>query len=163
LDWKKTLFNIAPTLATAMNGPYSGAASKFLALELCGDENATIDIIDATILSSSPEQLMKLKELDHSFDLKMKELDINVISTKTKDRKKAVKRRPASLMPSILSLVMTVFIMLIVYALFYSAPPPGARDILMILLGVVIKEWSNSMGFWYNSKRNQDQPANTIK
>ena len=151
MDWKKTLLGIAPTIATALGGPFAGAATKFLAKELCGDENATIEIIEAAVIGASPQQLVKLKELDLTFKIDMEKLDIDVFNIEADEKKNARREHKDSRMPSVLSIALTVFIMLIVYGLFYTSPPAGARDILLLLLGVVIKEWSNSMHYWYGA------------
>ena len=70
MDWKSTLSAIAPTIATALGGPLAGAATKFLASELLGDESASIESIESAILNASPEQLASIKKLDNDFKIK---------------------------------------------------------------------------------------------
>ncbi len=153
MDWKKTLGAIAPTLATALGGPLAGAATKFLASELLGDENASTEAIEAAVTGASPEQLAKLKQLDVDFKLGMKKLDVDVFAIEAEDKSSARKNNSSSNMPSILAIGLTLVVATLLYALFYIEPPEGAREPLLIVLGMVVKEWSNSMHYWFGTTR----------
>ena len=91
MSWKDTLAAIAPTLATALGGPLAGAATKFLASELLGDENASLESIEAAVIGASPEALVNLKQLDADFKLGMKKLDVDVIKIEATDKEMRVK------------------------------------------------------------------------
>jgi len=163
MSWKDTLAAIAPTLATALGGPLAGAATKFLASELLGDENASIESIEAAVIGASPEALANLKQLDADFKLGMKKLDVDVFKIEATDKGDARKNNSDSNMPAILSISLTLFIVGIVCALFLTEPPAGAREVLFMLLGVVIKEWSNSMHYWYGTTRSSSDKNKLIK
>ena len=163
MSWKDTLAAIAPTIATAMGGPLAGAATKFLANKLIGDENASVESIEAAVVGASPEMLINLKQMDAEFKLNMKKLDVDIFEIEAKDKGDARENHNHSNMPAILSVSLTTFIVGIVCALFYTEPPQGAREVLFMLLGVVIKEWSNSMHYWYGTTRSSSEKTKLLK
>jgi len=67
MSWKKTLASIAPTIATALGGPFAGAATKFLAGKFLGDENASEAELDQFISTANPETLLAIKSSDNYF------------------------------------------------------------------------------------------------
>ena len=150
MSWKNTLASIAPTLATALGGPFAGAATKFLSSKFLGDEKG-IDTIEKFIETANPEQLLAIKNSDKEFKLSMEKIGVDVFEIEANDKKNARAENKHSYMPAVLSVGLTLFVMVIVYALFYAEPPQGAREVLYMLLGVVIKEWSNSCHYWYGT------------
>jgi len=163
MSWKDTLSAIAPTLATALGGPFAGAATRFLANKFLGDENAPEADLDEFILGASPEQLVQIKASDNEFKLQMENLGVDVFKLEVADKGNAREHNKHSNMPAVLSVSLTAFIVGIVCALFYTAPPEGAREVLFMLLGVVIKEWSNSMHYWYGTTRSSQEKTKLLK
>lgn len=90
-DLKSLLTNIAPTIATALGGPAAGIAVKFLSDKLLGKPNATPEEIAQAINSATPEQLIKLKELDANFAIEMGRQGVDLYKTEVDDRKDARK------------------------------------------------------------------------
>lgn len=79
MDWKKLVGSIAPVLGTALGGPMAGAAVKVIANAVLGDENASEQQVNEAILQGlSPEAVVKLREADNAFKLRMRELDIDL-------------------------------------------------------------------------------------
>lgn len=168
MSWKDTLSAIAPTLATALGGPLAGAATKFLAGNLLGDDAPTDDKsilknIEQAVLGASPEQLVEIKNLDHEFKVEMKKLDIDVFKITADDKKNARQEHKQSIMPAVLSCTLSFIVALIVYMLFYIEPPKGAREVLFMLLGVVVKEWGGSMQYWFGTTRSSSDKNKFIK
>ena len=163
MSWKDTLAAIAPTLATALGGPLAGAATKFLANELLGDENASIESIEAAVIGASPEQLANIKQLDVDFKLGMKKLDVDVFNLVVSDKESARGHNKQSNMPAMLAVGLTFIVATLLYALFYIEPPAGAKEPLLIVLGMVVKEWSNSMHYWFGTTRSSADKTKLIK
>ena len=163
MSWKETLGAIAPTLATALGGPLVGAATKFIAGSLLGNEDASIEDIENAVIGASPEQLAKIKSIDKDFKLSMEKLGVDVFKLEVADKGNARENNKDSNMPATLSVCLTLFIIGIVCALFYTEPPEGAREVLFMLLGVVIKEWSNSMHYWYGTTRSSQDKTRLLK
>jgi hypothetical protein len=95
-DWKAILGAVAPTLATAIGGPFAGMATKAIAGALLGKEDATQDEISVALSGATPEQLVALKKLDADFAVRMKELDVDLDRIQAADRDSARKRQMAT-------------------------------------------------------------------
>lgn len=79
MEWKKIINAVAPVLGTALGGPMAGAAVKVIAGAVLGDENATEQqVTEAVMQGLSPEALVKLREADNAFKVRMRELDIDL-------------------------------------------------------------------------------------
>lgn len=81
-DWKGIVKTVAPTLATALGGPLAGNATKAIAELFLGKSDASQEELESAIASATPEQLIKLKELD----LQFQQLDSENFKTEISDR-----------------------------------------------------------------------------
>lgn len=80
---KGVLGAVAPTIGTALGGPMGGMAMNMVsqALGVKNDQKA----IEQKIQTATPDELAKLKEIDNEFEIKMKELDIDLFALETAD------------------------------------------------------------------------------
>jgi hypothetical protein len=79
LNWEKIVGAVAPTIATALLGPLAGAAVSAIGGAVLGDENASEqDIAERLAAGTSPEILVRLREADNAFKLRLKELDLDL-------------------------------------------------------------------------------------
>jgi len=74
---------VAPTIGTALGGPMGSMAAKMVA-DALGCE-PTPKKIEQAIQAATPEQLVKLKQIDADFAVKMKELDVDLFALETAD------------------------------------------------------------------------------
>lgn len=162
MDWKKTLNSVAPTLAAALGGPVAGAATKFLADKLLGDENASLKDVESAIIGATPETLASLKEIDNQFKVEMEKLGVDVFKLEVEDKKNARENNRNSRMPALLSVALTIIIGSLLYALFYIEPPEAAKEPLLIILGMVVKEWANSMHYWFGTTRSSSDKTRML-
>jgi hypothetical protein len=88
-DWKSLVGAVAPTIATALGGPFAGIAVKKLAVELLGNPDASEKDVAAALSNASPDVLVKLKELDHTFEKEMAELGVDLEKVAAADRASA--------------------------------------------------------------------------
>tara|TARA_R110002012_G_scaffold269279_1_gene453348 strand:- start:306 stop:797 length:492 start_codon:yes stop_codon:yes gene_type:complete len=163
MSWKDTLAAIAPTLATALGGPLAGAATKFLANELLGDENASIESIEAAVIGASPEQLANIKQLDVDFKLGMKKLDVDVFALEVEDRDSARSNHKNSNTPTVLVYMLTVLIAVVVYFLFTDVVPESNENTLYMLLGSLTTAWLQSVSYWTGTTRSSADKTKLIK
>lgn len=92
MSLKAVLSTVAPTIATALGGPLAGAGVKFITDKFLGNPNATETDIAQAILSASPQDLAKLKELDNQFELEMRNQGIEFAKVEVESRLNAQKR-----------------------------------------------------------------------
>ena len=73
---KNVIGAVAPTLGTALGGPMGGIAANMIA-EVLGVPNNP-KAIEKGLAEATPEQMLELKKAEQDFDLKMKELEVDV-------------------------------------------------------------------------------------
>lgn len=98
---KQILGAVVPTIATALGGPLAGAAVSMVTekLGLTPEATATAEqkenaVVEA-LQNGGPEAWAKLKEAEHDFKIKMKELNIDVEQIHQADRASARQRQIA--------------------------------------------------------------------
>jgi len=74
---------VAPTIGTALGGPMGGMAANMVSQAL-GCNNNPKDI-EKAVQNATPEELAELKKVDNDFEIKMKELDIDLFALETAD------------------------------------------------------------------------------
>ena len=84
---KNIVGTVAPTLGTALGGPIGGMAAKMIA-DVLGVSNDQKSIQQA-IQNATPEQMLELKKAEQDFEVKMKELDVDVFKLETQDKQNA--------------------------------------------------------------------------
>ena len=80
---KGLIGDLAPTLGAALGGPVGGAAATMLADVLGCDP--THQKIAKALQQATPEQLAEIKKAELDFEVRMKELEVDVFALETKD------------------------------------------------------------------------------
>ena len=75
--------SLAPTLGAALGGPVGGAAASMLA-EVLGCDPVP-QKIERALAQATPEQLAEIKKAELDFEVRMKELEVDVFALETKD------------------------------------------------------------------------------
>ncbi len=105
----------------------------------------------------------RLQELEHAKEIKLAELAQAELQTVADDKKNARMEHKLSIMPAMLSILLTAFIAAIIYLLFYVQMPDGSKEVLFMMLGIVIKEWGGSMQYWFGTTRSSAEKNSIIK
>ena len=84
---KNLVGSVAPTLGTALGGPMGGMAANMIA-DVLGCKNEPKEIQKA-IDNATPEQMLELKKAEAEFELKMKELEVDVFKLEVQDTQNA--------------------------------------------------------------------------
>lgn len=80
---KGLIGELAPTIGAALGGPVGGAAASMLADVLGCDP--TPQKIERALQQATPEQLAEIKKAELDFEVRMKELEVDVFALETKD------------------------------------------------------------------------------
>jgi len=147
---KGVIAAIAPTLGTALGGPLGGLAGNILASQLGGDEASA----EKAILTQDPETLLKIKQAESDFKVKLRELDISEEDIHAKDRQSARDLAKVDMGPQkLLSLVFIGGYFIIVALLLVSdiTINPGMKETFILLIGVVTGNVPAIMQFWFGS------------
>ena len=158
---------LAPTISTALGSPFAGGAIKYLAGKFLGDENASIEDITKEISCASPERLSEIKRIDNEYQLKIKELEIDVLNLEVKDRNSARKlARQTTLMPqALISVTYLIVFFASVYFLF-SGNLQVENSILTIatmLVGSMGAGQTQILNFWFGSSSGSKEKNELIK
>lgn len=165
-NWKDIIGKVAPVISTALGGPLAGAATKYIASELLGNESATEDEIASYIQSANPEQLAHVKEIDNSFKIKMAEIGIEQNKLTVENTKNARKMATeTSLIPHIiLTMVFVVGYFALLFSLLFGVIQMAqeVETILTLLLGALSTGIPMILKFWFGGNPNDDKQNERI-
>lgn len=162
-DWKQLVGSVAPALGAALGGPFGGMAGKFLADKLGVDE---ADLPD-TIANANPETMLKIKNLDNEFKVKMRELDISEEDLHHKDRSSARSMmEKTSMIPQ--AIISAIFIIGFVVALYLvlsgkAGLDDGMKDTAIFLSGILSAGVTQIMNFWFGSSSGSKEKTNLMR
>jgi len=91
-DWKNLVRTVAPGLATALGGPLAGAAVQTISTAVLGKPDGTEEEVAIAVASGGADALLKLKEAENAFAIKMKELGVDLEKVHAGDRNSARER-----------------------------------------------------------------------
>jgi len=154
MDWKSIVKTVAPALGTALGGPMAGMAIREISNRWLGKESADAKEIEQAVLNASPEQLAELRKIDSDFNVRMRELDIDLEKLQVEDRKSARSLFSVSVWPQILlSAVFGAgyFWVLYLFMAHGVTIDDSLRDAFNIILGVLTAAISSILQFWFGS------------
>lgn len=152
-DWKKTLATVAPVIASGLGGPMAGVAVKMAADALGVEPNE--DALAEAVMSNDPDTLLKLREADHSFKVKMKELGVEVQKLDAQDRDSArTMAQKVGIIPQVaLSVVYTIGYFWLLAEIITGGVviAENMQAIVNTLMGVMTAAQVQIMNFWFGS------------
>lgn len=154
------LRQIAPTIATALGGPVAGMAVRALSIGLLGRDDASASDLAEVLAAATPDQVTEIKRIDAEFQVKMKQLDIDLEALVVADRKSAREMQMAlktNLVPSMAVFILCSFVAVTVATLL------GYTKVDSVLAGTLIGYLSAKaeqvISFYFgssNSSQNKD-------
>lgn len=165
MDWKSIVKSIAPTIGAALGGPMGGMAVKFLGDALLGDSAASESTVQDFILSANPDSMLKLKQLDNDFAVKMKSLDIDVFKLEVDDKKSARDMAKVNMLPQIILSGLFVCGYFVVLSLVLTGTmtiADGMKAILYMLIGTLSAELTRIMSFWFGSSMGSKEKTHKL-
>lgn len=149
------LRDYAPDIAKAILS--GGATLPSLALKAVSDVvgssiNSETDLSDF-VIGANPETMMKIKQANNSFKIKMRELDIELETAELKNQEQAREQHKTSIMPSVVTVGMTLIVAGLFYALFAKILPDNNRDVFYLLTGQASALWGASITYWVGTTR----------
>lgn len=169
---------VAPTLATALFGPFGGVAAKFITGKL-GKEDLPAgpklkDFLERFM--DSPENMQKIQEIEQQFKLEMEKLNIDIFNLEVEDRKSARAMADKDNRPQVIlsvAFVFAYFALLIIMFWAEISPDfnPGMYrvdpsdpqsewkqqgesliDLFQILMGVLTAGVAQILNFWFGGR-----------
>lgn len=151
-NWKDTLATVAPTIAAALGGPLAGAAVRTLA-DVLGVAPSEDDIADI-VAAGDHETLLALKEADHTFRLKMRELGIKedqLYLEDTQSARRAYVSHKDRMVPWLAAIVVLGFFSIVVLVLAGQFHVSGA--LAGTLVGYVSAKAEQVISFYFGSSQ----------
>lgn len=164
-DWKGVLRTVAPGLATAVGGPLAGMAVAAIG-EALGVPEPTHESIQAAIAGAKPEDLLKLKQAEEEFQVKMKALDIDLAKLEGDDRQSARRLMidAGARTPSALSWIVVVATFAMYSWLIYAGNPGKLDDVILgRILGTLDTAFGVVLAFWLGTSFSSRSKDDTIK
>lgn len=159
-DWKKILATVAPTIATALGGPMAGFAMHTVSNAILGHENGTEDEIASAISISGPDALLKIKEAENAFAIRLKELDIDLERIGVDDRSSARERESktgdSNTLRVIAAMVVGGFLICVWFVLTGQAKglsDPAIAATIGTLIGYVSAKADQVVSYYFGSSR----------
>lgn len=169
-NWKDLVKAVAPTIATGLGGPLAGIAVNVLSNVLLGKAEGTEEEIGQYLLSGQPDILLKLKQAEYDFKLKLKEADISLERIAQEDRSSARQREMVvkDKAPGRLAIASFVGFFGILTGLMIMAYqgidiPTSAKDPLLIMLGVLGALVAGITNYYYGSSAGSADKTQMIK
>jgi len=143
--------DLAPTIGAALGGPVGGAAAGMLA-NVLGCE-PTPQKIEKALQTATPEQLAEIKKAELDFEVRMKELEVDVFALETKDTQHA--REAFSEDWTARAIAIMSIVLFGGYILLVTIQPPDANDdgIVNLVLGYLGGVVSSIVSFYFGASK----------
>jgi hypothetical protein len=146
---KGVLGAVAPTIGTALGGPMGNMAMGMVAQALgCKNETKTIE---KAVQDATPEQLSELKKIDNDFDVKMKELDIDLFALETADIQDARGRFSKDWTARIMGIVVVGGFMGYIFLVTIQPPEQNSEALINLVLGYLGGLASAIISFYFGA------------
>lgn len=146
---KNLLGSVAPTIATALGGPLAGAAAQQVA-KVLGVE-ATPKAIEQAVQQATPEQLAEIKKAELDFEVRMKELDVDVFELETKDIQHARSAFKGDITPKVIAIMCVMFFGGYIALVTIQPPDQNSDTIVSLVLGYLGGIVSSIISFYYGA------------
>ena len=160
-DAKLTLATVAPLLGTAVGGPLGGTVANIIAGALGLAPDTAPEQVASAVTGATADQLIALRNADHDFAEKMKQLEIDAAKL-TYDDKANARAREAAIKdhtPAILALGLTVGFFGLLSVMLFHAVPDGSSTLLNVMLGSLGSSFGMMVAYYYGASAPQPGPA----
>lgn len=155
MKWLDKLKEYAPDIAMAILS--GGATLPQLALKAVADATGQ-EVNDETqmsevINSASPELMLKIRQSNNSFKIRMAELGNELTATELGDVQHAREHNKHSKMPELICVMLTLSMIGFAVALFFAEIPKDNVRLIDTLFGAFMTAWLGSINYWVSSTR----------
>jgi hypothetical protein len=146
---------VAPTIGTALGGPMGGMAANMVAEALgCDPEPKKIE---QAIQAATPEQLAELKKIDADFDIKMKELDVDLFALETADIQSARGMFSKDWTSRIMGLTVVGGFMGYIFLITVQPPEQNSEALINLVLGYLGGLASAIISFYFGASNTSNK------
>ena len=152
---KNVVGSIAPSLGSAVGGPLGGMATKIICETLgC---NADAKSIQTAINNASPEQLLQLKQAEKDFEIRMKELDVDVFKLEAEDKKDARGKFSKDWTARIMGIATVGGFLGYIFLVTLQPPEQNSEALINLVLGYLGGLASAIISFYFGASNSTDK------
>jgi hypothetical protein len=155
LDKLKNLVGtVAPALGSALGSPLGGAAISMIADKLGVPNNQ--QAVEKAIRQATPDEMLKLKEADNEFEIKMKELDVDVFRLETEDKQNARAAFSKDWTTKLMGLLTLSGFMGYIFLVTLQPPEQNSEALINLVLGYLGGLASAVISFYFGASQSKD-------
>ena len=152
---KNLVGTVAPTLGQAIGGPMGGMAANMIA-DVLGCKNDSKSIQQA-MDNATPEQMLELKKAEADFEVKMKELEVDVFKLETEDIQDARKAFSKDWTSRIVGILIIVGFLGYIFTVTLMPPDQNSDTIVSLVLGYLGGLASAIISFYFGASQSNDK------
>jgi len=152
---KNIIGAVAPTIGTALGGPMGNMAANMVA-DALGCE-PTPKKLEQAIQAATPEQLAEIKKLDTDFEIKMKELDVDLYELETKDIQDARSKFSKDWTSRVIGVTVIGGFMGYIFLVTLQPPEQNSEALINLVLGYLGGLASAIISFYFGASNKQDK------
>ena len=145
---------VAPTIGTALGGPMGNMAMNMVSQAL-GCKNTPKDV-EKAVQNATPEQLADLKKLDNDFEVKMKELDVDLFALETADIQNARSTFSKDWTSKIIGVLVICGFLGYIFTVTIMPPSENSDTIVSLVLGYLGGLASAIISFYFGASHTSD-------
>lgn len=155
LDKLKNLVGtVAPALGSALGSPLGGAAISMIADKLGVPNNQ--QAVEKAIRQATPDEMLKLKEADNEFEIKMKELDVDVFRLETEDKQNARAAFSKDWTTKLMGLLTLSGFMGYIFLVTLQPPEQNSEALINLVLGYLGGLASAVISFYFGASQSKE-------
>jgi hypothetical protein len=152
---KNIIGAVAPTIGTALGGPMGSMAANMVADALgCEPEPKKIE---EAIQAATPEQLAELKKIDKDFEVRMKELDVDLYALETADIQDARGKFSKDWTSRIMGIAVVGGFMGYIFLVTLQPPEQNSEALINLVLGYLGGLASAVISFYFGASNTKDK------
>jgi hypothetical protein len=145
---------VAPTLGTALGGPMGGMAANMIA-DVLGVPNNPKSI-EKAMAEATPEQMLELKKVEQDFEVKMKELEVDVFKLETEDIQDARGKFSKDWTARIMGMATVGGFLGYIFLITLQPPEANSEALVNLILGYLGGLASAIVSFYFGASNKQD-------
>jgi hypothetical protein len=146
---------VAPTLGTALGGPMGGMAATMIS-EVLGVPNNT-KAIEKGLAEATPEQMLELKKVEQDFEVKMKELEVDVFKLEVADKQDARGKFSKDWTARIMGISVVGGFMGYIFLVTLQPPEQNSEALINLVLGYLGGLASAVISFYFGASNTPDK------
>ena len=154
---KTVIGTVAPSLGTALGGPMGGMAANLVTKAVGIDAKSSPKQMQAAVEKATPEQLAALKKVETEFEVRMKELDVDLFKLETADVQEARNAFKGDWTPKVFGLVALFWFVGYIFLVTLQPPSENSDTIVSLVLGYLGGLVSGISSFYFGASHSKGE------